>query len=264
MKENKIRRMLSEKAPMTSTRMWSTWPFYIEYVGFTGNFDYFEFVAEYAPFSQRDLEDMVRAAELHDMGSMIKVDYQNRAYVAQKAIASGFQSILFTDHRTAEDVANTIKTVKADSPEWSGGIGYMNRRYIGTQAMLSQTGHSDRVNDVVLAFMIEKKEAVDNIEEICSVPGVDMIQFGPADFCMSQGLNRSEHMEEARAAERHCIEVALKHGVTPRCEIVTPDQAQYYIDLGVRCFSLGDQFAKLRAFWDGEGKQIRTIADSLK
>ena len=35
--------------------------------------------------------------------------------------------------------------------------------------------------------MIEKQEAVENVEEICSVPGVDMLQFGPSDYCMSRG-----------------------------------------------------------------------------
>ena len=38
---------------------------------------------------------------------------------------------------------------------------------------------------LVKAFMIEKKEAMDNIEEICSIPGVDMVQFGPSDYCIS-------------------------------------------------------------------------------
>ena len=123
--------------------------------------------------------------------------------------------------------------------------------------------HCERVNEVVLAFMIEKSTAVDEIEEICAVPGVDMVQFGPSDYSMSLGRNREEMVEEHRAAERRMIEVALRHGVTPRCEIPTPEAARYYIDLGVRCFSLGDQLAKLKQFWVGDGKKIRDIADSL-
>jgi hypothetical protein len=44
------------------------------------------------------------------------------------------------------------------------------------------------------------------------------------------------------------IAVALKHGVQTRCEIPTVEAAQYYMDLGVRHFCLGDQFAVLRQF----------------
>ena len=84
MKENKLRRILRQGRTSVATRLWSTWPLYTESLGATGNFDYMEFVAEYAPFTQADLENMARAAELYEMGSMIKVDFQNRFYVAQK------------------------------------------------------------------------------------------------------------------------------------------------------------------------------------
>ena len=264
MKENKLRFMLQNNIPTCSTRLWSTWPFYTEAVGATGNFNYIEYAAEYSPFSQYDLENIVRAAEIHDMSSMLKLDFFNRGYVAQKAIASGFQAILFADHHTPDQVRESIQMVKPETPDDGGLFGFSNRRFIGTQFNIPQMDHARRLREVVLCFMIEKQSAVDNIEEICSIPGVDIIQFGPSDYCMSRGWNRSDHTNEFKAAERHCIEVALKHGVAPRCEIQKPEEAKYYIDLGVRHFSLGDEFAKLMAFWSDEGKKMRAIADSLK
>lgn len=123
--------------------------------------------------------------------------------------------------------------------------------------------HIQRLNDIVLCFMIEKRESVERIEEICDIPGVDMVQFGPADYCMSRGWNRADHTQEFKQAERQVISAALRHGVQPRCEINSPAEAQYYIDLGVRHFSLGDQMAKLREFWNGQGKEMRDISRSL-
>lgn len=263
MKENKIRQLLSAQQPTTSTRIWSTWPFYTEVAGETGNFDYVEFLAECAPFTLVDLENLARAAELKNMGSMIKVDFQNRGYVAQKAVAAGFQAINFADHHTADEVRESVAMMKPDSLG-SGRFGYPGRRYIGTQHQLSQINHARRLDDIVLCFMIEKTEAMENIEEICSVPGVDMVQFGPSDYSMSAGKNRKEYAEECRAAERRMIEAALKHGVQPRCEIAAPEDAAYYISLGVKHFSLGDQMKVLEKFWEEEGKKIRAIADSLK
>jgi len=264
MEYNKLRYLLDNNLPSTSTRLWSTWPFLTESVGVTHNFDYIEYVGEYSPFTQADLENIARAAELHEMGTMIKVDYFNRGYVAQKAIASGFQSIMFTDCRNGDQVRETVQMVKPETPEWKGYFGYPNRRFIGTKPHIPQMDHAKRVSDIVLCFMIEKAAAVDNIEEICSVPGVDMIQFGPSDFSMSNGWNRDDHRAECFEAEKHCIEVALKHGVQPRCEIPTVADAQKYIDLGVKHFSLGDQMAVLRKFWSNDGKAIRELADSLK
>ena len=100
MRLNKMREILDNNGTTVTTRIWSSWPTIVEAAASTGSFDYFEFLAEYAPFSFSDLENFVRACELYDTGSMIKVDFQNRAYVAQKAAAVGFQAVLFTDHET--------------------------------------------------------------------------------------------------------------------------------------------------------------------
>jgi len=263
MKENKIRAMLNAGKSTVSFRMWTNDTYMIEALGDTGNFDYVEYLAEYSPFDQYDLHNMCIAAELHDMGTMIKVDFQNRGYVAQKAIASGFQAVLFADCLTAEDVRETLRLVAPRAPEDNGVFGYPNDRFIGYQPHLPQLEHAQRERDVVKAFMIEKASAVDQIEEICSIPGVDMVQFGPSDFSMSVGWNQKDHQKEVLEVEKHVIEVALKHGVEPRCEIRSLEPLQYYIDLGVRQFSFGDQLAQLNNFWNNEGSVMRKTADEL-
>lgn len=264
MTENKLRRLLREGKTSVATRIWSTEPIYTEALAAMGNFDYMEFVAEYAPFDQYDLENMARAAELYNMSSMIKVDLQNRAYIAQKAVASGFQAVNFADHCTPEEVEESVNLLRPFVQGTGGVYGCPKRRFISSPNGVSQTDHIKRLNEVVLCFMIEKHQAVERIDEICSVPGVDMVQFGPSDYCMSRGWSRQGHEEDFKAAERTVIEAALRHGVQPRCEINTPEEAQYYIDLGVRHFSIGDQMAILTQFWSAQGGKMREIARSLE
>ena len=262
-KQNILRDILNRGGTSVSTRLWSPWAFYTEALGATGKYDYMEFVGEYAPFSQDDLENMCRAAELYEMGSMMKVDFYNRAYVAQKAICAGFQSILFADHVTCDQVRETIQLMKPKTPEDGGFFGYPSRRYIGCQPNLPQMDHAARVRDVVLAFMVEKHEMVEHIDELCDIPGVDMIQFGPSDYSMSCGKNRADFKDACFEAERKCIKTALAHGVQPRCEIADADSAKYYLDLGVRHFSIGDQFKVIHTFWEDEGEKIhRTLEDN--
>jgi 2-keto-3-deoxy-L-rhamnonate aldolase RhmA len=265
MNKNRLRELLRADKPSLGTRISAQWPMIAELVGSTGNFDYIEYVAEYSPFDQYDLENIPRACELTEMGSMIKVDFQNRKYVAQKAIASGFQAILFTDHKTPKEVRDSLTAVKADEPSSGGRFGYPNRRFIGCQPYLSQLDHVKRVNEVVICFMIEKKEAMDNIEEICSIPGVDMVQFGPSDYSMSMGKNKSAIEEECKAAERKMIEVALQHNVQPRCEIYgDPDQAKYYLNLGVKHICFGDEMKIYKSFLENEGKYMREVLANIK
>ena len=59
---------------------------------------------------------------------------------------------------------------------------------------------------------------MENIEYICSIPGV--VQLGPSDYSMSMGVNLAGHVPEAKAAERRMIEVGLKHGVQPQPGVI--------------------------------------------
>ena len=238
MKTNKLREILNNNQPSIATRILSAWPTITEAVASTGKFDYIEFVAEYAPFSHADLENICRAAELHNISTMIKVDFQNRAYVAQKAMASGFQALLLTDHKTPEEVRETMYVIRPDTPEDGGRFGYPNRRWIGYQPNLSQMDYA-------------------------AIPGVDMVQFGPSDYSMSLGWNAGAHVDEYKAAEREMIRIALKHGVQPRCEINSADEAKYYIDLGVRHFCIGDELRNNMTYWNNVGGALKEIVDTL-
>lgn len=264
MKLNKIREILNNNGTTVNTRIWSTWPTIVEAAASTGNFDYFEFLAEYAPYSIQDLENFVRACELYDTGSMIKVDFQNRAYVAQKAAAVGFQAILFTDHETPEQVEESIRLLSPKTPQDDGKFGYPNARWIKYHPELKQMDYATMNRSLVKAFMIEKKEAMDHIEEICSIPGVDMVQFGPSDYCMSRGWNCADHKDDIKEAHEKMIRDALDHGVQPRVEIASLEEAEYYRDLGVKHFCILDQMDILMAAWTGTCKDVKNMADAIK
>ena len=95
------------------------------------------------------------------------------------------------------------------------------------------------LDDAVIAIMIEKASAVENLEALLSVKGVDMVQFGPADYSMSIGLPGQFRHPKVKEAERYVIETALKMGMHPRAEISHPDHAKEYLDMGVRHFCIG-------------------------
>lgn len=259
MKENKLRKILREERISIATRIESTWPGIVEMVGSTECYDYVEFVAEYAPYTLEDLENICRAAELHNMGSMIKVDFQNRGYVAQRAMASGFQGILLADHKNPDEVKESVYMLKPDCPADGGRMGFPNSRWIGYQPHKSQKEYARMVRETVIALMIEKKEAVENIEEICSIPGIDMVQFGPSDYSLSCGWNKEDNIQKCRIAEQKVIETALAHNIQPRCEIHSPEEAKYYITLGVRHFCIGDEMKNNQIYWEKNGEQLRRL-----
>lgn len=254
MRKNKIRELLNEGKPTLGTHVHSTWPSIIEIVGHTGIYDYVEFVAEYVPYDMKDLDNLCRAAQLYDLGMMIKLDYTSHQLYAQRAVGSGFDSILFADAHNVDEAREQVLSVTPDTPEEGGNFGVSMRRnsYMGYGG---SPEYIQAIRDIVVVLMIEKKGAVENLEEILSLPGVDMTQWGPADYSVSVGKQRSD--PEVQAAETKVIETCLKMGVRPRIEIGTPDQARRYLDMGVRDFCLNTDIVILYNWLKENGDDMR-------
>lgn len=242
MKANLIRPLLASGKPTLGTRMHNLWPNMVEIVGHTGMFDYVEFLAEYAPFDLAGLENYCRAAELHHLGSLIKVDQAGQQYWAQRGIGAGFDGVVFADSRTVDDVRKCVQSVRPETPPDNGLYGAATRRF----AYMGHTGDAAYVQalrDSVVVLMVEKQAAVDNLDELLSIPGIDMVQWGPADYSLSIGLPGERKHPSVKAAERKVIDTCFKCGIPPRAEIGSLNEAQEYLDLGVRHFSLGADLA---------------------
>ena len=104
-----------------------------------------------------------------------------------------------------------------------------------------------------------KGVAVENLEAALSVKGVDMVQFGPADYSMSIGLPGQFKHPKVKEAERYVIETALKMGLHPRAEIAHPDQAKEYLDMGVRHFCIGSDVTILYDWFKRNGKEMGSL-----
>ena len=261
MRANKFRELLKADKPTIGTHIHTTWPSIVEAIGHTGTYDYVEFVAEYGPFDLYAFDDMCRAAELYNMSMMVKVDQEPRGFIAQRAIGSGFQSVLFSDCRSAEEVRECVAIARPETPEDGGTYGVATRRF----TYMGYGGSMDYVRalrDVVVVIMIEKDGAVQNLEEVLSVPGVDMIQWGGSDYSMSVGRAGQRGSAEIKAVERKVIETSLRMGVPPRAEINTADQAKYYLDMGVRHFCIGTDVNILYDWWKAHGDDVRKAVTS--
>ncbi|TMG25249.1 MAG: 2,4-dihydroxyhept-2-ene-1,7-dioic acid aldolase [Chloroflexi bacterium] len=261
MRPNRLRELLAAGRPSFATHLHNTWPSVVEIVGHTGVFDYVEFSAEYAPFDLFGLDNFCRAAELFDLGAMIKLDQEPRRFLAQRAIGSGFQSVLFADVRNRDDALECVMAVRPDSPDGGGTYGAADRRmsYYGQAATAS---YVQALQDVVVVLMIEKRSAVEQLDEILSVPGIDMIQWGPADYAMSVGRPGGWIDPEIRAVERRVIDASHRAGIPARAELTLPSEAGYYLDLGVRHFCIGSDLNILHEFLKRSATELRSVVDS--
>ena len=258
MRTNRLRELLRAGKPSVGTHLHTTWPTMVEVVGYTEQFDYIEFSAEYAPFDLHGLEDFCRAAELHDLGTMIKLDQEPRTFLAQRSIGAGFTSVLFADVHTVEEARECVRAVRPDTPSGGGTYGAADRRNSywaqgGSQAFV------DALEAIVIVLMIEKRSAVDQLDEILAVPGIDMIQWGPSDYSMSDGRPGAWDSPETRRVERDVLERCLKAGIPPRAEITQPDDARPYLEMGLRHFCMGTDVHIVHDWLTQRGRELSEL-----
>jgi 4-hydroxy-2-oxoheptanedioate aldolase len=223
-------------------------------------FDYVEFVGEYAPYDLYALENLGRAVDLFDhMTAMMKIEQEPRTYLAIRAIGSGIQNVLFADPRTREDVEECVRAVRAETPQAKGRHGVGMRRDVGFVLEPGSPGFVQALDDAVVALMIEKEPAVANLESLLSVGGVDMVQFGPADYSMSVGLTGQWSHPRVREAEEHVIRTALRMGVAPRAEVSRPEECARYLDLGVKHFCVGTDVSILFNWFRESGQALNQL-----
>jgi len=241
MRKNKLRELIREGKPTIGTRVLVPWPGIIEVIGHTGVVDYVEFLGEYAPWDLHDLENIARATELFDMSSMMKVD----------------------DVRNVEDARECVRIVKPETPKTKGIHGAHMRRSVGYVLEGGSPEYVKAMDEAVVVLMIEKKEAVDNLEEILSVKGIDMVQFGPSDYSLSLGIPGQKSHQDVKEAEIKVIKTALKMGIRPRAEVKNLENIQRYIDLGVRDFSISTDVVILYQWLKENGENLRKMLSGI-
>ncbi len=256
MRRNRFRELLKNDQPTLGTRILSSWPTVIELVGHSGMFDYVEFCGEYAPYDHITLENMGRAIELFDhLSGMIKIEQESRAHTAVRAIGAGFQSVLFADPRSVDEVEQCVRSIRTERPQ-SGGLHGVNMHRAAVLEAGSEAW-AKAMDDVVIALMIEKREAIENLEALLSVPGVDMVQFGPADYSNSIGLTGQFTHPKVKEAERYMIETAQKMGVAVRVELNQPRDFESYRNIGIKHFNVGIDLKTLFTWFCESGSAMR-------
>jgi 2-keto-3-deoxy-L-rhamnonate aldolase RhmA len=94
-------------------------------------------------------------------------------------------------------------------------------------------------DNVCLTIQIENKTALENIDDILSVQGIDMVASGKNDLAQSMGFAGQPGHPEVIAAENRIIRKALEYGKYPTMMAGTPARVQELMAMGVYNVTLG-------------------------
>lgn len=99
--------------------------------------------------------------------------------------------------------------------------------------------------ETFLVLQIEDKEAVDRIDEIAAVEGVDLLFVGPGDLTISYGVPMQVNHPLVQKAIDRVADATAKHGKWWGMPTGSPEAAQKLIDRGARFIVCGGDHGAL-------------------
>ena len=169
---------------------------------------------EHNGIDMAEVEQMLMAMNGTDTVPMVRIPSADQVFI-QRSLDIGGLGIAVPMVKTAEE-AEAIVRASRYPPHGTRSFGPLR----ASNYTIDYEGYFDQANDNILILLIlETAEAVENLEEIANVPGIDVLYIGAFDLCLSLGLNPfdmplpeiDEVIEHARGVAARC-DVALGIG----------------------------------------------------
>jgi len=236
-KPNRLRAKLASEGRATGCMIFSWSPNMVEAAA-AGGIDYVRIDAEHAWRQDGMLEHLIRAADAAGVTTMVRMD-NGYPQLLRKALEIGAGAVLVANVGTvaeAEAVADAAKFPPLGSRGFSSYCRSGNWNAVSAPDWVSWSN-----SEPMVGIMIEHHSAMDHVDAIMAVDGIDFVNFGPADFALSLGLPGPDRNEaRVHAAFLRTIEAARKNDKHVMCNIPTSaEQVRRHAELGLTILELG-------------------------
>jgi 4-hydroxy-2-oxoheptanedioate aldolase len=185
---------------------------------------------EHAPVGPETLHAMIAATAGTHCAPLVRVPRRDEAWV-KPALDAGAEGICFPLVRTADDAAECVSLVRYP-PRGRRGWGPFvahSRWGVNLFEYLPKLG-----DETVCMLLIETRAAVDNIESICKVEGIDCMIIAPFDLSTELGVPCRFDAPEFQEAVATLERVILKAGVPLGGAAMTREQTRTILERGYR------------------------------
>lgn len=162
--------------------------------------------------------DMIRVIDLCGVAPLVRLT-SNHPDQIKRLMDAGAHGIVVPMVNCADDAARAVAAVRY-APEGSRGVGLARAQGygVGFKDYFEWQKHSS-----VVIVQIEHRSALDNLDAILTVPGVDGFIIGPYDLSCSMGIPGQFDHPDFIAALNRILEAGHRLGVPAGLHIVEPD-----------------------------------------
>ncbi len=199
-------------------------------------FDYINFDTQHTPLSIESVRSMMQAMSYSQSTPIVRVQWNDFAMI-NRALDIGAQGIIIPFVNKREDA---IKALQFATYPPRGLRSFGPRR-----ASLRDPEYMSTADEEILVIpQIETREALDNIESILSLDGIETFFVGPYDLSRSLGVFTQWSTPVFEKAIERILWAAEKSGTVPGMLALT-EEAERTIERGFRLVNIGGDLAFL-------------------
>lgn len=230
---NKLKEAIEKKGSAIGTFLGVTNCPIIECMGYTG-MDFLVIDTEHGPYDTMPMSDLIHAASTSGLSPIVRVGDVTHKEI-QRAVDNGAEGIIVPCLESVEEFKKVVDLAKY-AP--IGNRGFIKGRGSGfgnaDWADVPLPEYMKNANERVLVLpQCETKEALDNIEEIVTLEGLDGIFIGPFDLSIALGIPGEFEHPDFKAAIERIIKVCHDAGKICLIFAMSIEDSRMYLEQGM-------------------------------
>lgn len=212
-----------------------------EIAGATG-FDWCLIDGEHAPWSPDAITSQLRALALGGTHAVVRVPV-GEDWVIKQALDMGAQTLLVPMVDTGAQAERVVRATRY-APEGVRGLGAGVARVAGWGRVADYAATANAQIGVIV--QAETRAAIENLDDILAVEGVDCVFIGPADLSADMGYLGNPGADEVQAVIADAA--ARIRAAGKAAGIIHHDAATFprYLDLGFNFLGVGADVSVMR------------------
>ena len=218
MRDNRVLKLIRQAKPAIGCFLGLGSPTVAEMMALAG-MDWLVIETEHNALDSAEIQHMLMAVNGTDAVPIVRVPNRDQVFI-QRALDMGAMGILVPGVRTADE-ARAIVSYTRFPPAGVRSWGALR----ASAYTLDNDDYLERADEnILVSLILETRDAVDNLEQVCAVPGVDVLTIGPWDMSLELGLDpRKLPLPEIEDITRRAHEIGSRHGVAIGVSASTPE-----------------------------------------
>jgi 2-keto-3-deoxy-L-rhamnonate aldolase RhmA len=231
---NRIKRALRDGQPVIGTMIVEIrQPSVVQLLANAG-FDFVIIDNEHGAFNIETVADLARTAVYLGLTPIVRIPDLTYPYIAQ-TLDAGAQGIMAPRISNAGQVREVIQMMKYPPVGIRGNA--LMRGYTQFKSGSVVEAMAAANEETLFIVQVETRGAIDNIEEIVAVPGVDVALIGPNDLSIALGVPGQMDHPQVHTAIKATIAACQRQNVSAGIHMNDLKLAAYWAGQGMRLVS---------------------------